>query len=145
MIAVLLHNLHIQVFLRQPFYCFFRSLLHDFPEFGVISHSNQPEHLFQGRIVSIAVVIHISNLFLQALGIGVKFPIDRLHIHFVVESFIVDGHVVLDPKFLQHGNQLLSDVDVIIQSQFDLLFPLQDFLVLVLEKNRTKTVDFGYE
>ncbi len=44
------------------------------------------------------------------------------------------------PEFLEHGVELLFDVNVILKSEFDLLFSFKNLMILVLEEDLTEWV-----
>jgi hypothetical protein len=48
-----------------------------------------------------------------------------------------------DPEFFEHGVKLFFDIDVILKSEFDLFFAFENFMVLVLEEDLAKGVEFG--
>ena len=41
--------------------------------------------------------------------------------------------------------KLFPDVNVVLQTKFDLLLPLQNLFILIFEKNRTKVVEFWHQ
>ena len=41
--------------------------------------------------------------------------------------------------------KFLLDIDVVLKSQFNFLFSLKNFLILILEKNGTEVIELGHD
>jgi hypothetical protein len=47
-----------------------------------------------------------------------------------------------DPDLLKHGVKLLFDVNIILKSEFNLLFSFKNLMILVLEEDLTERIEF---
>ena len=47
-----------------------------------------------------------------------------------------------DPNLFKHSVKLLFDVNIILKSEFDLLFSFKNLMILVLEEDLTKRIEF---
>lgn len=63
--------------------------------------------------------------------------------HLVVKTAEIKLDVFGHPLFFKHCHELLFDVDVVLEAQLDLLFTLQDLLVLIPEHDGAEAVKFG--
>jgi len=73
------------------------------------------------------------SLSVELIRYGVDGPIDSLQTITIVKSIKVSLYKFIYPDFLQHGVQLLTNVNIILQSKFDLLFSLEYLFVLIFE------------
>lgn len=135
-----LAQLHVLIFAGQSLQYFLSPFFHDLTEIDIACEPDHPDQLLHAEIMGILVLVAESYFLLQPLGVCIQLPINGFEVHFVLETGEVNANVLGDPLLLQHCDQLLLDVHLVVQPQPHLLLPLQDLLVLVFEQNGAEAV-----
>ncbi len=74
---------------------------------------------------------------------GFQRPINSFEFKFEIKPFKRESDMFSDPEFFEHGVKLFFYIDVVFKSEFDLFFAFQNFVILVLEQDLAKRVEFG--